>query len=159
MSNTELINELQKLLGKHFSSAAVRSPNAANLPIFLPNKTCPSGLVPCDPSEGSCPDEDSALNPPIYTQDGLRCYTKEGVRKSRISDGDRSVVVTGVRALVEQLATLRDTNVELDKAIDVNNDLNGIKDEDGGEEVGGDEFFEAVLNGGYDFDEEFNFDV
>ena len=117
MSNTALIQELQGLLSKHFDQAPGRDPKGANVPIFLPNKTCPAGLIACDPNEGSCPSDDHALNPPIYTQDGLRCYTKQGVRKSRLSDGDRDVVVTGVRALVEQLSTLRDVNNQLDKMV------------------------------------------
>jgi hypothetical protein len=117
MSNEGLIKELQVLLSKHFDAAPGRDPRGAAVPIFLPNKTCPAGLTPCDPNEGPCPSDEFALNPPIYTQDGFRCYTKEGVRKSRLSMGDKNVVVTGVRALVEQLSSMRDVNNELDKLI------------------------------------------
>jgi hypothetical protein len=162
MSSPELIQELQKLLNKHFETASGRNPNAANLPIFLPNKSCPSGLIPCDPNEGSCPDEDFALNPPIYTQDGLRCYTKEGVRKSRLSNGERAVVVTGVRALVEQLATLRDTNAQLDKAISRSVGKSDPQGSDDSYEIPEqkDSFNRlGFLEGGYDFDAEFTFDV
>jgi hypothetical protein len=111
----DVMKELQGLLGKHFDT---RDPDASKLPIFLPSNTCPSGFVACDPNGGGCPSDEDGLTPPIYTQDGLRCHTKIGVHKARLSEGDADVVVRGVRGLVGQLATLRDVNIELDKALE-----------------------------------------
>ena len=121
MTSTELLDNLQNILSRHFQPGNQRDTRraAGALPIFLPSTTCPSGLVPCDPNEGSCPGDEFALDPPIYTRDGLRCHTQDNVRKARLSNADKHQVVSGVRALVQQLATLRDANTELDKLLEL----------------------------------------
>ena len=125
MSNNEQsIKDIQTLLNKYFESKSsegrfsdARDPAAAKLPIYLPFDSCPSGLVPCDESMGNCPSDEYAVNPPIYTTEGHRCYTKQGVARSRLSSKDKDVVVKGIRALVANVAKLRDANVELDRII------------------------------------------
>jgi len=48
-------------------------------PIYLPNNTCPSGLVACDPTSDECPSDEHAVRPHVYTNEGKRCYSKVGV--------------------------------------------------------------------------------
>lgn len=125
MSNNEQpIKDIQNLLNKYFESKSLdgkfgdaRDPTGAKLPIYLPFEACPSGLVACDESMGNCPSDEYAVNPPIYTTEGHRCYTKQGVARSRLSSKDKDVVVKGIRALVANVAKLRDANVELDRII------------------------------------------
>ena len=125
MSNSEeAIKSVQTLLNKYFERKSsedrfsdARDPAGAKLPIYLPFESCPSGLVACDESKGKCPSDEYAVNPPIYTSEGHRCYTKQGVARSRLSDKDKDVVVKGVRALVANIARLRDANVELDRIL------------------------------------------
>ena len=124
MSNNEQpIKDIQTLLSKYFESKGegtfgdARDPAGAKLPIYLPFESCPSGLVACDESMGNCPSDEYAVNPPIYTTEGHRCYTKQGVARSRLSSQDKDVVVNGIRALVGNIAKLRDVNRELDEII------------------------------------------
>jgi hypothetical protein len=66
---------------------------------------------------GKCP-EDEDTGTPLYTSDGLRCYTKIGIYKARLTSQDKSTIVDGVRDLVSELAKLRNINTELDATVD-----------------------------------------
>lgn len=116
--DAERIKEIQKLLGKYFETT---TPNSTEgIPIFLPEGTCPQGMAPCDPRMGACPEEEHVGTQPLYTSEGLRCYTKVGIYKARLTTQDKSVIVNGVRDLVNQLDMLRNVNSQLDAEIEKN---------------------------------------
>lgn len=117
-NNARLIKGLQDLLGKHYDVKRGKKPT--DEPIFLENESCPTGMMPCDESMEACPDEDHRMEPSIYNSEGIRCYTSAGVSRARdksMSSRDRGVVVDGLRALVVEVAKLRDMNSEIDRAV------------------------------------------
>ena len=74
--------------------------------LFLSEKNCPTGMRPCDPTLGDCPDDEYAPWPPVYNVDGLRCYTNEGVaHKKRTTISKRELQVK-MRDFVGQVASL-----------------------------------------------------
>ena len=113
--NLSLIQDLHELLGSHF--AVDRSKTASEDSIFLPDDTCPTGMMPCDESTDACPTEDERMEPAIYNASGLRCYTSAGVKRSRtksLSAQDKTVVKDGLRALVVETARLREMHAAID---------------------------------------------
>jgi hypothetical protein len=112
--NARLIEGLSRLL-QGYENGEERSASIGK-EIYLPGDTCPSGLVACDESKQECPGEEFRLEPGIYTNRGVRCYTRQGVARSReLSSQDKDTAVKGLRALVVEVAKLRDMNTEIDK--------------------------------------------
>jgi len=97
----ELLTQFDDFEGE--SAELLSSHNAAD-PIYLTDKTCPPGLRACDASLGNCPDDKFAPVPPLYTADGMRCYTNTEVKKSRSLQTRDSQIK--LRDFVEQAAKL-----------------------------------------------------
>jgi hypothetical protein len=81
--------------------------------ILVPSDECPAGLVACDEVEmarrgGSCPPEADAPHPAIFNNKGNRCYTHQGVSRSRskLSSSERRTLTKNVRSLVLAAAKL-----------------------------------------------------
>ena len=79
--------------------------------VYLENNVCPNGFDTCDPSKGKCPEE--YMNPIIYAQNGLRCYTKESI--ARLKPEEVKTSVMGIRALVGEVSKMQDMIHQLQK--------------------------------------------
>ena len=105
----EIVDQMKALLEKFMdyeaeSEEIISKRNEVN-PLYVPGKSCPTGLTPCDPSARECPDEKYAVVPAVYNSDGLRCFTREGVAyKSRTAKKRETQVK--MREFVEQAAKL-----------------------------------------------------
>jgi hypothetical protein len=114
--NSRLIEGLSRLL-QGYENGEERTATIGK-EIYLPGETCPSGLVACDESKQECPGEEFRVEPGIYTSKGMRCYTRQGVARAReLSREDKDTAVKGLRALVVEVAKLRDMNTEIDKIL------------------------------------------
>ena len=108
-SSDEILNDLRDVFNKfaglsNYTSERVKRVNEQ---IFLDKKTCPRGLSACDPSLGDCPSDDVAIQPEMYTSDGLRCYTDVNMAKVRSrSPLEKREQQTQLMTLVEQSAKL-----------------------------------------------------
>lgn len=108
-SSDEILNDLRDVFNKfaglsNYTSARVKRVNEQ---IFLDKKTCPRGLSACDPSVGDCPSDDIALEPEMYTSEGLRCYSNANMAKVRSrSPTEKREQQTQLMSLVEQSAKL-----------------------------------------------------
>jgi hypothetical protein len=113
--NARLIASLKDLLEDNEDTSRTSRVSGE---IYLPGDKCPSGMIPCDESSDVCPSEEYRVEPGIYNKKGHRCYTKQGVRRARtLSKDDKNVAVKGLRALVIEVAKLRDMNTEIDKIL------------------------------------------
>ena len=111
--NATLIDSLRELLNDDTRTAINLSE------IYLDSERCPSGMIPCDESKETCPSPEFRVEPGIYTKAGNRCYTKQGVQRTRkLSEDDKKVAVKGLRALVIEVSKLRDMNTEIDRILE-----------------------------------------
>lgn len=107
----EILKALSEVLGNfsEFSNyTKKRQQSGANAQsIYLDGETCPGGTVPCDPSDGECPEEDLALNPGMYTSEGLRCYSRASMEMlaKRAPEEVKSQQLN-IMSIVEGAATL-----------------------------------------------------
>lgn len=77
------LSELMKTFSDYSDYTEERVASLEDKQIYLQGKTCPAGARPCDPSKRECPDDKYALQPAIYTADGLRCYSNANMDKPR----------------------------------------------------------------------------
>lgn len=74
----KLIQDLKNLVHRYDEEKS-KSFNTPPEKLFLDKDFCPVGLQTCDPAQQKCPDEH--MNPIIYAQNGLRCYTKTALKR------------------------------------------------------------------------------
>ena len=138
--SSKLISDLKSLLDGYSEKSLSRSRGKTSMnPIYLPDKKCPAAMSTCEGD--ACPPEELTMDPPIYTADSKRCYADVNIRHAKkLSKEDKDTAVKGIRALVVEVAKLRDLNAEMDKALgrqdlmsDIKDDLLSIPDEASGD--------------------------
>jgi hypothetical protein len=111
------LEKLQKSVSGYLKQPAPAFGDSADLrgrQIVLPSDECPAEFVACDAWDmarrgGSCPPEDQAPHPPMYTRRGDRCYTKQSVKRSREDlrgKSGRLTAMQNIRSLVLAAAKL-----------------------------------------------------
>ena len=108
-SSEEILNDLRGVFNKFATLSNYTNVRAKEVKeqIFLDKKTCPRGLSACDPSVEECPADEIALEPEMYTNEGLRCYSNVNMAKVRArSPTEKRKQQSDLMVLVEQSAKL-----------------------------------------------------